>query len=164
MAPFTAISTFHIIVPENEGEPALDFGLARLTESYREANPTEVGIVQGSIRYMSPEQARGESARIDLRSDIYSLGVLLYWLLTGHHPYLEKSESLTTSLIRISQAPPKTFRHWGTRTFDYRCFPSNYCSSAGYQPYVWLFYAFLPRRVADISYTGSFTADDDLFM
>ena len=99
------------------GVKILDFGLARFTENYGEATvATEVGVVQGSIPYMSPEQARGESGRIDLRSDVYALGILLYWLLTSHHPYLDKSEGLTRSLANISEAPPKPFRHWGVRS------------------------------------------------
>ncbi|MBS1834513.1 MAG: serine/threonine protein kinase, partial [Acidobacteria bacterium] len=61
----------------------LDFGLARLTN---DADVTQSGVIQGSIPYMSPEQVRGDSAKIDIRTDIYSLGVLLYEMLAGRHP------------------------------------------------------------------------------
>jgi Tol biopolymer transport system component len=69
----------------------LDFGLAKLTEpapgvNYSQAstlarNSTEAGVVMGTPRYMSPEQARGEN--VDARTDIFSLGVILYEMLTG---------------------------------------------------------------------------------
>jgi serine/threonine protein kinase/Tfp pilus assembly protein PilF len=95
----------------------LDFGLARFSESTGELTlATAVGVVQGSVPYMSPEQARGENDRVDLRSDVYALGVLLYWLLTAHHPYLDKSEGLATALARVAEAQPKDFRAWDLRS------------------------------------------------
>ncbi|MEM7232667.1 MAG: tetratricopeptide repeat protein [Planctomycetota bacterium] len=67
----------------------LDFGLARLTaEEGEEASVvTEPGQVQGTLAYMSPEQARGDPEAIDVRSDVYSLGVLLHQMLTGELPH-----------------------------------------------------------------------------
>jgi len=69
----------------------LDFGLARVlpTASFRApdplAVPTKTGAVLGSPRFMSPEAARGE--RVDHRADLYSLGVVLYVMLTGQGPH-----------------------------------------------------------------------------
>jgi serine/threonine-protein kinase len=66
----------------------LDFGLAKPSiESNGELQLTQEGTVTGSPLFMSPEQARGEE-RVDARSDIYSLGAVMYYLLTGQPPFL----------------------------------------------------------------------------
>ncbi len=97
----------------------LDFGLARFTDPDPAAPAlTEAGLVQGSLPFMSPEQARGETDRIDTRTDIYSLGVILYWLLTQRHPYMEQpGGSIVDAIATICNAPPAPFRlHY--RRFD----------------------------------------------
>ncbi|MDB4965953.1 MAG: serine/threonine protein kinase with repeat, partial [Myxococcales bacterium] len=63
----------------------LDFGLAKLVLPNVEAKQTAMGMTFGDPRYMSPEQARGES--LDRRSDIYSLGAIAFEMLTGTPPY-----------------------------------------------------------------------------
>ncbi|MCK4659071.1 MAG: serine/threonine protein kinase [Phycisphaerae bacterium] len=67
----------------------LDFGLAHITDADADQTTllTETGRIVGTLSYMSPEQARGDADAIDLRSDVYALGVILYELLTGQLPY-----------------------------------------------------------------------------
>jgi len=66
------------------GAKILDFGLARITDADVAAATvmSEVGAIQGTLPYMSPEQRGGDSRDIDLRTDVYSLGVVLYELLS----------------------------------------------------------------------------------
>ncbi|MCW5551341.1 MAG: tetratricopeptide repeat protein [Verrucomicrobiae bacterium] len=82
----------NVLVTELDGRPAakvIDFGLAKaigdpLTEH---TVFTQAGQIVGTIDYMSPEQARLDHSNVDTRSDLYSLGVLLYELLTGERPF-----------------------------------------------------------------------------
>jgi serine/threonine protein kinase/tetratricopeptide (TPR) repeat protein len=68
----------------------LDFGLAEWTQPEDDSDPTATNAkVSGTVAYMSPEQLRGKNA--DVRSDIYSLGAVLYEMATGKHPYAESS-------------------------------------------------------------------------
>lgn len=81
----------NILVNEN-GEPCiLDFGLAKIVSDELAQSQAEVvsiaGSLMGTLRYMSPEQTLGSADAIDIRTDVYSLGVILYELLTGAPPY-----------------------------------------------------------------------------
>jgi serine/threonine protein kinase len=84
------------ILLENGVERALltDFGLARVAD---DASLTHSGIVAGTPHYMSPEQARGDSA--DARSDLFGLGAVLYFMATGHPPF--RAERAMAVLHRI---------------------------------------------------------------
>ena len=84
-----------------EGQAVItDFGLVKLKHQTDEES--ESGFITGTPAYMSPEQAQGE--QLDHRSDLYTLGVILYELLTGHTPYHEETE-FSLMIKQVSQAP-----------------------------------------------------------
>jgi tetratricopeptide (TPR) repeat protein len=76
---------------DGAGEPhVLDFGLAKLTDGEREEGVSQMSVTGdflGSLPWASPEQAEGRPDRIDVRTDVYSLGVCLFQCLTGRFPY-----------------------------------------------------------------------------
>ena len=90
----------------------LDFGLARITDSDVEAATaiSEIGVIKGTLPYMSPEQTRGNPAEVDVRSDVYSLGVLLYEMLTGARPYDTHNTSIMEAVRVICEQPPLSLR------------------------------------------------------
>ena len=92
----------------------LDFGIAKLTEQQpgsdsherrnNDALQTQPGLVLGTARYMSPEQARGQTA--DARSDIWSLGVVLYEMVAGIPPFSGETPSDCIASILTTEPPP----------------------------------------------------------
>jgi predicted Ser/Thr protein kinase len=87
----------NIMLLKNGAIKIADFGIARVMTSSR----TRTGIIMGTPTYMSPEQLAGK--RVDGRSDIFSLGIVLYELLTGEKPF--KGESITTLMYQIANEP-----------------------------------------------------------
>lgn len=101
----------------------LDFGLAKILEPDGSVpavtSPNEEGRIQGTLPYMSPEQVRGDLNEIDTRSDVYSLGVILYELLTGSLPYAIDRTRLTESArVICEQAPGRMSLHDRTLNAD----------------------------------------------
>jgi serine/threonine protein kinase/formylglycine-generating enzyme required for sulfatase activity len=102
------IKPANILLDRQERSCLADFGLAA-----RDTDFLDVHQWAGTPSYMSPEQARGESHRVDGRSDLFSLGVVLYETLTGHRPFAGGSrEELLEQIISHDPRPP---REWDDR-------------------------------------------------
>ncbi|MCZ6816600.1 MAG: serine/threonine-protein kinase, partial [Planctomycetota bacterium] len=88
----------------------LDFGIARVTDAdtLTTTLQTQAGQLIGTVKYMSPEQAAGDPAEIDIRSDVYALGVILYELLTRRMPYEVEGKLIHEAVraIREDEARP----------------------------------------------------------
>lgn len=105
----------NLLVTDAGDVKILDFGLARITDPdlAGASMATEAGAIFGTLPYMSPEQARGDTRDIDVRTDVYSLGVVLYELLAGRPPYDTSSVSIVQALQTICETPPRSLRGAG---------------------------------------------------
>jgi WD40 repeat protein/serine/threonine protein kinase len=106
----------NVMITLYDGKPVpkvIDFGVAKATEQKLTERTlfTQYGTMVGTLEYMSPEQAEMSALGVDTRSDIYSLGVLLYELLTGSTPLLKMRirETAYAEILRIikEEEPPK---------------------------------------------------------
>lgn len=96
------------ILVQVDGQPkVLDFGVARLTgEDRGPSELTSAGMVIGTIAYMSPEQAVGEPGGVDIRTDVYALGMIGYRMLSGELPYEVTGHNLARALQQICDTQP----------------------------------------------------------
>jgi serine/threonine-protein kinase len=91
------IKPANIIVLENDQIKVADFGIARVMSS---SSKTETGIIFGTPNYMSPEQVAGK--KVDGRSDLFSLGVVLYEMLSAEKPF--SGENITALMYAITHS------------------------------------------------------------
>jgi hypothetical protein len=102
----------NIFVDAERAARVLDFGLAKTMADGADAMASLTGQIVGTLRYMSPEQTRGNPDEIDTRSDVYSLGIILYELLTGGFPY--PIDGSLAEMLRhiVSTEPTAPSRSW----------------------------------------------------
>ncbi len=105
------------ILVDDQGQPKLvDFGLARALVMSPDSFASQTGQVLGTMAYMSPEQVRADPDQIGPRTDVYSLGVILYEILTGVSPY-PGSTRVVDILRHITDTSPKLpARAWSSDT------------------------------------------------
>ena len=97
----------NILVDETGQPKILDFGVARVTDSDALATRhTDWGQLVGTLAYMSPEQVLGDPQALDIRGDVYSLGVILYELLAGKLPYNTNGKALDEAVRAIREEDP----------------------------------------------------------
>lgn len=118
--------------PDGLGNPKLtDFGLAK---GSADSLVTRTGDALGTPAYMAPEQARGEAHRVDGRADIYSLGVVLYELLTGAPPFQGSVAAVARQVLEDEPLPPRRVNERIPRDLETVCLKALAKDPAGRYP------------------------------
>ncbi len=107
----------NILVGDDGRPKVLDFGVARVSGEGAATMGTLAGQLVGTLPYMSPEQVGGDPEAVDIRSDVYALGVLLYELLSGRLPLDVSGLSITEAVLAITGNEPPPL---GTLSSDLR--------------------------------------------
>jgi len=95
------VSPPNILLSKRGEIKLVDFGLAKATSQLEETDP---GVVKGKFSYLSPEAASGQN--VDMRADIFSVGILLYEMLTGQRLFYGENDYHTVELVRKAEIPP----------------------------------------------------------
>ncbi|MBL8150362.1 MAG: protein kinase [Blastocatellia bacterium] len=97
----------NIMIAVSGQAKVLDFGLAKIETPIKEIdNTSDVGLIVGTVAYMSPEQLRAE--KLDFRTDIFSFGIMLYEMVTAKNPFRKTSSAETISTILKDKVPTPT--------------------------------------------------------
>ncbi len=107
----------NILVDSSSQPKIIDFGVARSTDSDLAVTTlqTDVGQLIGTLQYMSPEQCEADPSDIDVRSDVYALGVILYELLTGKPPYDLQQKVIHEAVRIVREEEPKKLSTFNRR-------------------------------------------------
>lgn len=110
----------NIMMERGEEPKVMDFGLAKLLDE--DKNLSKSGTIIGTLQYMPPEQAQGKMRAIDEQSDVYSLGAILYEMMTGRPPFTGPSmAAILDQILHKEPVPPSQIRKSVSKDLENIC-------------------------------------------